>query len=252
MEFINKVLWRVGLRLVPAERREAPHFPHFVDQEFKDLYGRWYRDTMVPWAALYMSYLAAKHVARQNVPGALVECGVFRGGCALMMAETLLLYGEDGDREIYLYDTFEGMPEPEEHDVNRMTGEPALGKYMTKKAADRYEWCLGTIETVAANVERSRYPKDKVHLVKGKVEDTIPGTVPEKIALLRLDTDWYASTIHEMNHLYGRLVRHGVLIVDDYGAWEGARKAVDEFLHDNDVKSMMHIDPMTGRALLVV
>jgi O-methyltransferase len=65
--------------------------------------------------------------------------------------------------------------------------------------------------------------------VKGKVEDTIPANIPERIALLRLDTDFYRSTRHELEHLYPRLERGGVLIIDDYGAYVGARQATDEY-----------------------
>ena len=75
----------------------------------------------------------------------------------------------------------------------------------------------------------SGYPMDKVVFVKGPVEDTIPATVPDRISLLRLDTDWYSSTKHEIEHLYPRLSTHGVLLLDDYGHYQGARRAIDEY-----------------------
>jgi hypothetical protein len=76
------------------------------------------------------------------------------------------------------------------------------------------------------------YPEDKLHFVEGEVETTIPAAAPEQISLLRLDTDWYRSTLHELNHLYPKLVRRGALIIDDYGAYEGSRKATDEYFAD--------------------
>ena len=91
------------------------------------------------------------------------------------------------------------------------------------------------------------YDKSKIHLVKGKVEETIPKTLPERIALLRLDTDWYASTKHEMLHLFPRLVPGGVLILDDYGSWLGARKAVDEYIAENKVKIFLCRVDNSGR-----
>ncbi len=84
-----------------------------------------------------------------------------------------------------------------------------------------------------AGFETVPYPAERVHFVPGKVEDTVPQKAPESIALLRLDTDWYSSTRHELEHLYPRLVSGGVLILDDYGWWQGARQATDEWLRDN-------------------
>jgi hypothetical protein len=86
-----------------------------------------------------------------------------------------------------------------------------------------------------------------VRLVKGKVEDTVPKNAPEKIALLRLDTDWYESTRHELVHLFPRLLPGGVLIIDDYGHWQGARKAVDEYIAGNQVKILLNRVDYTGR-----
>ncbi|MFC7470447.1 TylF/MycF/NovP-related O-methyltransferase [Actinomadura keratinilytica] len=74
------------------------------------------------------------------------------------------------------------------------------------------------------------YPKERLHYVQGLVEKTVPAEAPEQISVLRLDTDWYASTRHELEHLYPRLVSGGVLLIDDYGYWQGSRRAVDEFL----------------------
>jgi hypothetical protein len=91
------------------------------------------------------------------------------------------------------------------------------------------------------------YPPEKVHFVKGMVEDTIPEQSPDGIALLRLDTDWYQSTKLELLHLYPRLANQGVLIIDDYGHWQGARRAVDEFISELRDPILLHRIDYTGR-----
>ncbi len=91
------------------------------------------------------------------------------------------------------------------------------------------------------------YPKEKIHLIKGKVEDTIPENIPKEIALLRLDTDWYESTKHELIHLFPLLKPNGILIIDDYGHWEGARKAVDEYISDNNIHILLNRIDYSGR-----
>ena len=91
-------------------------------------------------------------------------------------------------------------------------------------------WAIAGLEDVREGMAETGYPADRVHLHPGLVEDTIPREAPEQIALLRLDTDWYSSTLHELEHLYDRVPSGGIVIFDDYGHWLGARQAVDEFL----------------------
>lgn len=100
------------------------------------------------------------------------------------------------------------------------------------------------------NILSTGYPKEKINFVKGLVEETIPQTQINKIAILRLDTDWYSSTKFELEHLYPKLVKGGVLIIDDYGHWEGCKKAVDEYFTNNNIPIfMMRID-YTGRLII--
>jgi hypothetical protein len=92
---------------------------------------------------------------------------------------------------------------------------------------------------------------EKVHFVKGKVEATIPGDMPAgPVAILRLDTDWYESTRHELEHLYPSLARNGVLILDDYGYWQWARKAVDEYFALHRIRPLMGRVDSDGRMIL--
>jgi hypothetical protein len=172
---------------------------------------------------------AVEYVVRNEIDGAFVECGVWRGGSVMAAGLTLLRLGVR-DRELFLFDTFAGMPMPEAHD--RSVTEPdqsPLDRWRRDQRSDHNDWAFAPIETVRENVISTGYPPDHIHLVKGPVQETIPSQAPTSIALLRLDTDWYDSTRHELAHLFPRLVPGGVLILDDYGSWAGARKAVDEY-----------------------
>ena len=118
---------------------------------------------------------------------------------------------------------------------------------MAATGKDAKVWAYSPLDVVRANLGSTGYPTARTHFVQGKVEDTIPAAAPERIALLRLDTDWYESTRHELEHLFPRLAAGGVLIIDDYGAWEGARRAVDEFVDANDVSILLQRIDETGR-----
>jgi len=102
-------------------------------------------------------------------------------------------------------------------------------------------------DAVRATLTQSGYPTGRLHFVRGPVETTLPEHAPERLALLRLDTDWYESTRHELQHLYPRLSEGGVLIVDDYGHWEGARRAVDEYFERHPPAPLLNRIDYTGR-----
>ena len=172
---------------------------------------------------------AVKYLCRNRIEGDFVECGVWRGG-SMMAAMLTLLQSGDTSREFYLYDTYEGMTPPTDKDLTFNNDRAADLLAATEKDKEGHSfWCVADLEDVQKNVFSTGYPRDKIHFVKGRVEDTLPATMPAKIALLRLDTDWYESTYHELVHLYPLLCSNGVLILDDYGFWQGSRKAVDEY-----------------------
>jgi hypothetical protein len=196
---------------------------------------------------------AVRYVIRNGIEGAFVECGVWKGGSAMAMALALKQLGDES-RDLCLYDTFTGMTTPDERDVS-IDGINASKMFATTNVDDddhKWFWCRSPLDEVTANVLGTGYPKDKVRFIQGKVEDTIPAEAPQKIALLRLDTDWYASTKHELIHLYPRLQPHGVLIIDDYGDWEGARRAVDEFIAEKDIHILLNRIDATGRIAIKV
>jgi O-methyltransferase len=203
-----------------------------------------YSMTSLPRMAALLN--AVKYLHTYDLRGDIVECGVWQGGSMILAAKTLMACG-DTDRHLYLYDTFSGMPPPSEHDRH---GEQTAESMLSQTPDRTGVWCYAALDDVRDNILATGYPPDRLHFVKGKVEDTIPSTMPDNIALLRLDTDWYTSTKHELEHLYPRLISKGVLIIDDYGYWDGARKAVDAFLAASNTPLYLHRIDTTGRLLI--
>jgi hypothetical protein len=198
-----------------------------LEPEFRALYEQCREYTMTSWERLYALYKSVQYVVENRIPGDIVECGVWRGGSMKLAAHVLLALGVT-DRTLFLYDTFEGMTEPDPEVDLDSYGNDATNDWLEVQRRG-VKWSYAPIEEVRDVIAGSGYPMDKVVFVKGPVEDTIPATVPDRISLLRLDTDWYSSTKHEIEHLYPRLSMHGVLLLDDYGHYQGARRAVDEY-----------------------
>ncbi|NNJ26601.1 TylF/MycF/NovP-related O-methyltransferase [Alienimonas chondri] len=195
---------------------------------------------------------AVEYVQSQNIPGDFVECGVWRGGSVMAMLHVLKNRGLNAPgetpRDVHLFDTFEGMSAPTDADrdpAGRTAAELLEAEKDDKAGSANWAYC--SQEDVERNVATVGYPAERLHIVRGKVEDTIPDAAPESISLLRLDTDWYESTAHEMEHLFPRLAPGGVLILDDYGHWEGARRAVDEYLQQHGVRLFLQRVDYTGR-----
>lgn len=215
---------RAALQLgFDVRRIHAPEWADFTDEQLSlcssvQPYTQTSRERVVTLST------SVEYVVRRDIPGDFVECGVWLGGSAMVIAKTLMRMGVR-DRRIWLYDTFGAMPQPEEpeRDVNR----DFAGRLPPPVNCDVPHGAY--LPRVRANMESTGYPPDRVSYVCGLVEETIPATVPREIALLRLDTDWYSSTAHELEHLYPLVADAGVLIVDDYGHYQGARKAVDDY-----------------------
>ena len=230
--------WRAGVILgtpIPAE----------YDDDLAATMKAVRRYTLTSPARIAALVDAVSYVVAEGVDGDLVECGVWKGGSVMAAALTLDRLG-DRERDLYLFDTFAGMPEPGAEDVSSPYDGYSLHKRWRRHDKAEKEWAGIPVEAVRANVLTTGYPADRVRCVVGMVEETIPAEAPERIALLRLDTDWYSSTKHELEQLYPRLVDGGVLIVDDYGHWEGARKAADEHLAQHPALLLSRSD-YTGR-----
>jgi O-methyltransferase len=196
---------------------------------------------------LYALYKAVGYIVGHGIDGDFVECGVWRGGSVMMMALALQAF-DAPERVLHCFDTFEGMPPPGMADIRHADGASAAA---ILAAAPRDEgnvyWAASSLDTVQRNLATTGYPPQRIRYVKGRVEDTLPAHLPERIALLRLDTDWYASTRHELNHGYPRLAQGGVIIVDDYGFWRGSRRAVDEYLAESGARLLLNRIDDTGR-----
>lgn len=231
MKLVNKFLKPFGLKLFPLKDANIS-FLDIDDKIFWELYDKVKDYTMVSIPNLYALYSSVKYIVENNIEGDLVECGVWRGGCSMMMALTLGHY-KNTNRIIYMYDTFEGMSEPtlNDKDVNNTTAKD----YLDVSESDKnITWCIANIDDVKNNISKTNYPLENLKLIKGKVEDTLKIQIPlNNLALLRLDTDWYESTKMELEILYPKLNKQGILIIDDYGHWLGARKAVDEYFTYN-------------------
>ena len=181
---------------------------------------------------------AVRYIVAAGVEGDIVECGVWRGGSMLAAARTLVETG-DTSRTLWLYDTFAGMSEPTDVDRRAVDGATAADLLASGAHHDQV-LALASLQDVERTMAISGYPTSSLRYVVGKVEETLPHTAPASIALLRLDTDWYESTRAELEHLVPRMTAGAVLIIDDYGHWEGSRRAVDEYLERERPRLMLH------------
>ena len=225
-----------------------PYAPFMSDEPewVLDIVERVRPYTMTPPERVASLCHAIEYVTRRELPGEVVECGVWRGG-SMMAAALALVHFKDTARSIYLFDTYEGMTSPTQTD--KRVGLDLLASAMLAGVPRSHHlWGISSIEEVKANLRSTGYPAEKLHFIKGPVERTIPDHAPDQICLLRLDTDWYDSTRHELVHLYPRVRAGGVLILDDYGWWEGQRKATDEYIRQGNLALLLiRTDPLGGR-----
>jgi O-methyltransferase len=245
---LRSVLGRLGYDVVRrAPDASATAYPPDFDDGLIALCERVRPYTLTSPERIVALRDAVRYVVRAGIPGDLVECGVWRGGSMMVVALTLLELGAT-DRDLHLFDTFTHMPFPGEEDVD-LFGVPAADVYEAAANAEAFRYL--PLEEVRSVVVGTGYPEERLHFVPGMVEDTIPGAAPERIALCRLDTDWYASTRHEMAHLFPRIGPGGVLLVDDYGHFMGAKQAVDEHLAAHGPEVLLQRIDFTGRLVIV-
>lgn len=203
--------------------------------------------TMTSDERIWSLLRAVSYVVDSELPGDIVECGVWRGGSMMAAAKQLQAQG-DLSRTLWLYDTYTGMTPPTDEDREAATGLSARTMLETTAVGDGNNvWCVADENDVRANMATTGYPVDKLEFIVGDVAQTLLESAPESIAILRLDTDWYASTRAELDYLYSRLVPGGVCILDDYGHWQGARKAVDDFFVENPPRPLMTPIDYSGR-----
>jgi O-methyltransferase len=243
----NRLIKPFGYAL--QRKTEPPVKDMISDEVFLEMYTKCQPFTMTSMERMYSLYQSMKYIVENNLPGDFTECGVWKGGSSMMMALYLKSQGIT-DRTIFLYDTYEGMSAPTDADKSH-TGEKAEDLLSVQdKNNDNSIWCYSSLDDVKKNLASTGYPMEKICFIKGKVEDTLVNEIPGQLCLLRLDTDWYESTKVELNVLYPLLISKGVLIIDDYGHWEGARKAVDEYFSERSEHILLHRIDVTGRIMI--
>jgi O-methyltransferase len=184
----------------------------------------------------YALYQAVGYISAKKIPGAIVESGVWRGGNIALCALALLEQA-DTSRDFFLFDTFDwSWPDLSQYDstIQQSSAEKRNAALKQRRNAPqrKLDTQLVSKDRVSEYLESTGYPSEKFHLVKGLVQDTIPDQAPAEIALLRLDTDLYESTYHELMHLYPRLVSGGILLIDDYPTEHGCVKAVEQYFSE--------------------
>lgn len=228
-----------------------PEFPSDFTENDIEIIKKVKPFTLTSNERIYALLQATKYVIHNDVPGDIIECGVWRGGSMMAVALTLLKE-KKSEKDLYLFDTYEGMSKPTDQDVS-FEGRKADNQFEeNKRNEDSADWCFASLDEVKQNVIKTCYNTEKLHFIKGKVENTLPEHAPKQIALLRLDTDWYESTKHELIHLFPRLVSGGVLILDDYGYWAGAKKAVDEYFSQTKTQILLNRVDQTGRIAIKI
>jgi O-methyltransferase len=242
---MRRALRRMGYDVTPIDKTGAQcQFLPGFDEATQDVWRQVHPFTMTSPERIFALRQSVQYLVERGIQGDIVECGVWKGGSMMAVARTLQQLGVT-NRDLYLFDTFEGMSAPTLEDVS-FTGELAAS-LLSQSARDSWVWARGALDEVVRNLQATGYPAERMFFIKGKVEETVPEHAPARVALLRLDTDWYESTYHELLHLYPRLCPGGILIIDDYGHWAGARKAVDKYFAENKLQPLLHRIDYTGR-----
>lgn len=249
IQIINRLANRLGYHI----NVHKINFPYDIknDRSFMGLYDQTKAFSMTSIERMFGLYQSLCYLVENKIPGDYVECGVWKGGSAMMIALVLKQYNIT-DKKIYLYDTFEGMVEPtlEDKTVSGKNAELMMKKNVGDKESATSVWCYSPLDEVKKNLQSTGYPFSQIRFIKGKVEDTLATNLPGKLALLRLDTDWYVSTRTELELLYPLLEKKGVLIIDDYGHWEGAKKAVVEYFQKRGQFPFFQRMDYTGRLMI--
>ena len=183
------------------------------------------------------------YILKNNIEGVIIECGVDSGNFEHIWINELIK--NNAVRDIYLYDTFGGLVEPSEYDytckdaklfsMNKDQVYDTWKKHIVNEEING--WCYTPLEKVQNRLKSTGYRQDKLHYIEGDVMETLKDktTIPEKIAVLRLDTDWYESSKCELEQMYDNVVIGGVIIFDDYYHWDGQRRATDDFFASRNI-----------------
>ena len=266
---VKKIFEYFGYSVKKIYKDKVFQFPRdFFPIEMTDIHKKIIRESekysMTGRIRMSLLIKCIEHIHKNNIEGDIVECGVWKGGnliCAQSYLNHLNL-----KKTIFGFDTFDGMTKPSKIDIQEVQSKNNdknnLGSSLRKRLAsetmrvtDKYSnegkniWAYSSINEVR-NIIKEKVPYNNIKLIKGSVEETllVKDNIPEKISLLRLDTDFYESTKIELEVLYPKLVKGGFLIIDDYGHWKGSRKAVDDYF--NKVVPFIHFVDETCRLII--
>ncbi len=245
---IKKTLGKFGLQIsrINSKIRYPVEFTKRDIEIFNYVYER--NLTMIGKQRMFSNILIAKWITQNELEGDFVECGVWRGGSTLLVKMIFEEYGNNS--KVWLFDTFKGMTQPTDVDIN-FSGELAKVKYLKSKKTDYVDWAYAGYKDVKDNFIRSGVKIDDCVFVKGDVLKTIPryNDKLKKISFLRLDTDWYESTKIELDYFYPKIVKDGFLVIDDYGHWGGSRKAADQYFHKNQINEFKNMIDSSSRMI---
>ena len=233
-KFIKKCLKKLGYEIKKSNKnQDFYNFPPEITLIDKEAIKQSEEFSMTGRLRMWSLIQSIKYVIKNNIEGDIVECGVWRGGNLILSQKILASLGIN-KKKIYGFDTFEGMTEPQDIDIDMHGRKSSDLMSKTKKINNQKDiWAYCDFETVSKNIENNT-TFNSINLIKGDVKNTlIDNNLPKKISILRLDTDWYESTKIELEKLYPLLSTGGILIIDDYGQFKGCKKAVDEFFADN-------------------
>lgn len=219
------------------------------------------RLSMASRERLFATLMSCRYVCDADIGGTFVECGVWRGGNAIIAADVFGRHNK-GER-VLLFDTFEGFTAPTDYDFDNRRHKPARDQWERELRTRHNKWASvwervlrprkrpqATLDDVKRHFREAGIPADRWEFVKGDVLETlnVEANLPQRISVLRLDTDWYESTKKELEVLWPCLSQGGILIVDDYGHWAGAKKAVDDYF--NGRRPFFHYIDHTGRLIV--
>jgi O-methyltransferase len=266
---LKKMLNAVGLDIVKYRSpRDAnlnidEHLGYELEAEATECIRIIRDNTMLSKRRLVTLYQQVAYCEEHNIPGAFVECGVWKGGAAGIMA-LANLRNSTHRRHLHLFDAFQEICEPDAavdgeralREVRELTGRSGHDKGKLQALSGIYDSFggPGTLEENRQLLEKLiGYPKEFIHYHVGWFQNTLPADHQDigQIAILRLDGDWYASTKICLEYLFDKVVKGGVVIIDDYGTYEGCRRAVDEFFLSKHFKYYFHNIDNTGRYFIV-
>ena len=232
---IKKILNLFSYEIKKIKKLNILTFNSNQNQRFEEYFKVCSQESLNVSKERFLSlYQSINYIYKNKIEGDFVECGVFKGGSAMMIAFVMkdLKKNSNENKRLWLYDTFEGMANPTKHDEN-ILNQNAISelKKIKKKENKKDIWAYSPLNYVVKNIEKTGINSDNVKYVEGLVEQTLLNKTPKKICLIRLDTDFYESTKIELEKLYPLLEVGGILIIDDYGHWKGSKKAVDEYFN---------------------